>query len=300
MDVMIVHFQINLDIMPKVRYIGYVNYIEPWTHFPRESDEFILYIIENGTMYLEEDFKKYILKKGDFFLLEPNKFHKGYKEASCSYYYVHFKHPQLTLTDKRYIERMMLKRKLALESDPFTEDIPTESISFFGKHFNISNKLLLMNIFYAFKDGINDYYKKLEDYKIYTSCKLHEIFIKICREYLTTIINNQKKPLPRVYHIVQNIIDYINDEYQKKLTSTDIEEIFELNYDYLNRAFQKITGYSILNYLNIIRINKAKELISSTSLKVSEIGYLVGVEDPYYFSRLFKKYVGVPPSKYRL
>ncbi|GKX28405.1 putative HTH-type transcriptional regulator YisR [Vallitalea longa] len=294
------HFQINLDIMPKVRYIGYINYVEPWIHFSRESDEFILYIIENGTMYLEEDYKEYILKKGDFFLLEPNKFHKGYKKASCSYYYVHFKHPELTLTDKKYIERMMLKRKLALESDPFTEDISTESISFFGKHFNISNKLLLINLFYTFKDAINDYCKKLEDYKIYTSCKLHEIFIKICREYLTIIMNNQKKPLPRVYHTVQNIIDYINDEYQKKLTSTDIEEIFELNYDYLNRAFQKITGYSILNYLNIIRINKAKELISSTSLKVSEIGYLVGVEDPYYFSRLFKKYVGVPPSKYRI
>lgn len=293
------HFKINLDTLPRVRYIGYVNYVDPWSHFPRTSDEFILYLMENGTMYLEEDSEKYILNKGDFFLIEPNKFHNGYKKASCSYYYVHFKHSDLVRTDDKYIERMIHKRRSAFESDPFIDNPPTESISFFYKHFNISNKLLLMNLFYTFKDGISDYYKKLEDYKIYTSCKLQEIFIKVCREYLSTIIDSQKKPLPRVYHIVQNIIDFLNDQYQKKLTSTDIEEIFELSYDYLNRTFQEITGYSILNYLNIIRINKAKELISSTSLKVSEIGYLVGVEDPYYFSRLFKKYVGIPPSKYR-
>ncbi|GMQ57933.1 AraC family transcriptional regulator [Vallitalea sediminicola] len=293
-------FQINLDLIPRVRYIGYVNFVDPWSHFPRQLNEYILYIMESGTMYIKEDSNKYILNKGDFFLLEPNKLHEGYKKASCSYYYVHFKHCDLTATNKKHIDDMILKRRLTIESNSFSEDIPTDSTSFFCKQFNISNKLLLMNLFHIFKDGITDYYMKLEDYKIYTSCKLHEILIKVCREYLTTIINEQEKPLPRVYHTVQNIIDYINNEYQKKLTSSYIEEMFELNYDYLNRAFQKITGYSILNYLNIVRVNKAKELIASTSLKVSEIGYLVGVEDPYYFSRLFKKYVGVPPSKYRI
>lgn len=292
-------FDIDLDIIPKVRYIGYINYVKPWSHFSRQSNEFVLYIIESGVLYIEEDSKRYTLQKGDFFILEPNKLHKGYKAAPCSYYYVHFKHSDLKDTNQQHIDTMITKRRLTFESNPLLDDRPTSSHSFFSKHFNISNKRLLMNIFHTFKDAIEDYYTKYEDYKIYSSCRLHEIFIKVCREYLTTLINDQEKPLPRVYYTVQHIIDYINNEYQKKITSSEIEDLFELNYDYLNRSFQKITGYSILNYLNIVRIDKAKELIATSSLKISEIGYLVGIEDPYYFSRLFKKYAGVPPSKYR-
>lgn len=292
-------YEINIDILPKVRYIGYVNYTKPWIHFPRQTNEYVLYIIENGTMYIQEDDKKYTLKRGDIFLLDPNRMHKGYKEDVCSYYYVHFKHDDLYKINSKSVDELLSKRKATLESNHLLEDSPNNSNSVFAKYINIDNTLLLMDIFYTLKNAINDYYMKQEDYKIYSSCKLLEILIKICREYVSTSISNENKPLPRVYYTVQNIIEYLNHNYQNKVTSNDIEEIFELNYDYLNRSFQKITGYSIVNYLNIVRINNAKDMIATTTLKVSEIGYLVGIDDPYYFSRLFKKHTGVSPSKYR-
>ncbi|MHB8130504.1 MAG: helix-turn-helix transcriptional regulator, partial [Mobilitalea sp.] len=78
----------------------------------------------------------------------------------------------------------------------------------------------------------------------------------------------------------------------------DIVEMFEGNFDYLNRCFKKMTGYTIFAYLNLIRINKAKELILSTHMRFNEIGYLVGIESPYYFSRLFRKTVGKTPTEY--
>ncbi len=53
-----------------------------------------------------------------------------------------------------------------------------------------------------------------------------------------------------------------------------------------------------MKYLNMMRINKAKELIEVTPLKFSEIAYLVGINDPYYFSKLFKKYTGLTPTQY--
>ncbi|HEY8528109.1 MAG TPA: helix-turn-helix domain-containing protein [Paenibacillaceae bacterium] len=49
---------------------------------------------------------------------------------------------------------------------------------------------------------------------------------------------------------------------------------------------------------NRVRINKAKELIQATHLGIGEIGYLVGISDPYYFSKLFKKMVGLPPMQH--
>ena len=54
-----------------------------------------------------------------------------------------------------------------------------------------------------------------------------------------------------------------------------------------------------MKYVNKLRIEKAKKLLKESSIPVSEIAKQVGIEDSYYFSRLFKKYAGVSPKSYR-
>ena len=68
--------------------------------------------------------------------------------------------------------------------------------------------------------------------------------------------------------------------------------------DDLNRVFSSLTGSPVFAYLNILRINNAKQLISTTDLPFSEIAYLVGIEDRYYFSKLFRKMTGMSPTEY--
>ncbi len=97
---------------------------------------------------------------------------------------------------------------------------------------------------------------------------------------------------------VHALLDYIHENYAGKITSADIEQEFDCNYDYINRVFSKLTGYSIMRYVNLVRISHAKELIEATHLSFSEIGYLTGLDDPYYFSKVFKKYVGISPTEY--
>lgn len=97
---------------------------------------------------------------------------------------------------------------------------------------------------------------------------------------------------------VHALLDYIHQNYAGKITSSDIEQEFDCNYDYINRVFSKFTGHSIMRYVNLIRINHAKELIEATHLSFGEIGYLTGLDDPYHFSKLFKKYAGVSPTQY--
>jgi YesN/AraC family two-component response regulator len=74
--------------------------------------------------------------------------------------------------------------------------------------------------------------------------------------------------------------------------------VFSGNFDYLNRIFHTISGQTIFKYLNHIRIINAKRLIETSELKTAEIGYLVGFNDPYYFSKQFKKYTGITPTEY--
>lgn len=59
------------------------------------------------------------------------------------------------------------------------------------------------------------------------------------------------------------------------------------------------TGKSIMEYLIYFRINKAKVYLQADQYSVSEIAYRVGVRDPLYFSKVFKKYYGLSPQAYR-
>jgi YesN/AraC family two-component response regulator len=98
--------------------------------------------------------------------------------------------------------------------------------------------------------------------------------------------------------VAENVLHYLNVNYSMKINSKMIEEKFEVNFDYLNRIFNAITGETIFQYLTKVRINQAEELIRTTNLPFGEIGYLVGIEDQFYFSKLFKKVTGLTPTGY--
>lgn len=290
---------IDIDTIPKVRLIGHVKYDTPWIHFTRTIDEYILYLIKSGELYIREGNAEYILKPGDTLLLSPNITHTGFKESCCEYHYIHFQHPKiLTLNDKsfeEFSEEVLKERRLSLTSDSFSEYTPNSTTCYFPKHYHIKEKDPFI---YFLKDAEAEFYKRYENYKVLTSLKLLEMLIGISKEFVSTEIEKNVSYFSKAFVKSRNIVNYLNNRYHCKITSKDIEELSESNYDYINRVFHKITGNTIFNYLNILRINKAKELIETTPINFSEIGYLVGIDDPYYFSKLFKKYTGMTPTQY--
>ena len=69
--------------------------------------------------------------------------------------------------------------------------------------------------------------------------------------------------------------------------------------NYLSRLVKQSTGRSVGAWIDIVRIQRAKRLLSSTPLSIIDIAASVGVEDQSYFSRLFKKETGLTPSAFR-
>ena len=68
---------------------------------------------------------------------------------------------------------------------------------------------------------------------------------------------------------------------------------------HLSAVFRQRTGHSPLNYFNILKIRRACEMLDSTDMKLNQISFKLGIDDPYYFSRLFSKLMGVSPKAYR-
>ncbi len=99
--------------------------------------------------------------------------------------------------------------------------------------------------------------------------------------------------------ILDDIIFYIDHNYQTNIKLETIAPLFGYNSAYLGKIFSKTVGENFNNYVDSIRIKHAKQLIIENKLKVYEISEAVGYKNVDYFHKKFKKYVGQSPAEYR-
>lgn len=95
------------------------------------------------------------------------------------------------------------------------------------------------------------------------------------------------------------ILEYVNEHYTEKLSLEQISNRFGYNETYFCRRFKQITGFTFCNYIQILRIEKAQQLLSRTSEEIGVIAWKCGYEDISYFSNCFKKKVGYSPTEFR-
>lgn len=101
-------------------------------------------------------------------------------------------------------------------------------------------------------------------------------------------------------NILQNAKKYINENIgSEDISLNTVANQVNVSPSYFSTIFSQETGQNFVEYLTNVRMKKAKELLRSSSMKSSEIGYAVGYKDPHYFSYIFKKTQGVTPIEYR-
>jgi len=122
-----------------------------------------------------------------------------------------------------------------------------------------------------------------------------EEFIKSLREEITAVVGALDEYNPYVI----SAIKFIETNYMKKLSRSLIAKEAGASVRNLQRLFRKDTHYSIIEYLENLRVHKAKEYILSGNGNVSEMAYKEGYSDPFYFSNVFKKKTGITPSLYK-
>ncbi|UOQ83726.1 response regulator transcription factor [Gracilibacillus salinarum] len=99
--------------------------------------------------------------------------------------------------------------------------------------------------------------------------------------------------------IIQQAKQYIEKNFQKDVKALEVAEAHYITPNYFSMLFKQETGSSYSEYLNTIRINKAKALLTETSNKVFEIAEYVGYREYKYFVQVFKNYVGITPTQFR-
>lgn len=98
---------------------------------------------------------------------------------------------------------------------------------------------------------------------------------------------------------VGTVCSCIHARYGEQLTLDWLSDAVGLSPKYLTRVFRRKMGCTVFDYLTRVRLDNAKRLLSSTDKSISEIAAAVGYNDALYFSKVFRKDFGVPPSKWR-
>lgn len=121
-----------------------------------------------------------------------------------------------------------------------------------------------------------------------------------CLERIDLIIKSIREAREKKTNsLIVKALDYIKDNYRKDITLEEVSKEVNISPHYFCKLFKNEMGENFTDYVTNLRINTAKEIMKNSLLSVKEICYEIGYGDPNYFSRIFKKAVGVTPTEYR-
>lgn len=99
--------------------------------------------------------------------------------------------------------------------------------------------------------------------------------------------------------VVCELQNYIKNHLNNSLRLQELSDIVSISPSYLSRIFRQVTGQTITNYIQSIKITKALEMLADTDCALCEIAEALGYYDQFHFSKVFKAYVGSSPTAYR-
>lgn len=110
---------------------------------------------------------------------------------------------------------------------------------------------------------------------------------------------SEKKEGKNTNSVIERAKIYISSNYKKDISLDDVSREIDISPYYFSKIFKDETGENFIEYLTSIRVNEAKKLLTDSNMSMKEIGIVVGYSDPNYFSRIFKKIVGITPTEFK-
>lgn len=186
-----------------------------------------------------------------------------------------------------------LEKKLSVLLEKFEEKRVTQAVL----------EELLQQIFQIIANGVRNgkhFSKPVLEKEIRLALSrtcTYEALMRMLREILSVLMGKEEAEEER---LVDTIKQYLDDNFSEKVTTKELSKRFGLVPSYLSMLFRQAKGMSPSEYVNHLRIRKAKELLrEDMTLTVKEIAEIIGYADQLYFSKVFKKETGKTPSQFR-
>ncbi|MBP1753883.1 MAG: two component system response regulator, partial [Firmicutes bacterium] len=149
--------------------------------------------------------------------------------------------------------------------------------------------------------GMTYYFRYRKDYlatlfRLDNYDHLRKWFIDKVMEACRNIISKREE---QTSGVIARAKTFIAENFSKDISLDDVSRIVDISPYYFSKLFKEETGENFIEYLTNIRIERAKQLLQNKEVSIKNICVETGYSDPNYFSRIFKKQVGITPSEYR-
>lgn len=148
-----------------------------------------------------------------------------------------------------------------------------------------------------------DYFRKMRDELVACRWGYEEMLVYLFRELLMTMHRRMEENLPQFSGFASKEIDFAKDYFSEHYNEDiNIEEYAlsrHVSTSWFNKSFKSAVGTTPMKYILAIRIRNAQILLETTDYNISDIASMVGYDNPFYFSRLFRKQKGISPAAYR-
>ncbi|XID90141.1 AraC family transcriptional regulator [Paenibacillaceae bacterium WGS1546] len=147
---------------------------------------------------------------------------------------------------------------------------------------------------------IGEMQRKELGYELSVKSHLYALLTLLMRKYVATLsaLDEYRLRLKELERL-KPVFAYVEEHYRDKLTVEKLADVAGLSRYHFSRLFKQITDKSLIEYVNLIRVNKSEALLRNKGLTVSEIALATGFNDIYYFSRTFKKLKSMSPKEWR-
>ncbi|MBA4165992.1 MAG: AraC family transcriptional regulator [Chitinophagaceae bacterium] len=234
------------------------------------SDQYILIYCIDGKGELAIDKKRSSVIGGSFFVIPANMPHtyKADENDPWTIYWIHFKGAQ----SNAIVDLLINQLNGYIGWLPFNEDrihLFTDIYAHLEKGYSMDN------LTYA------------------NMCLWH---------YLNSFIFSNKFNVTKktaALNPVEQSVEFMQINIEKFLTLEDIARSVHLSPSHFSSLFKRDTGFPPIEYFNHLKIQKACQFLLFTDLKIKQVAATLGIEDPYYFSRMFTKVMGISPKEYK-
>ncbi len=223
----------------------------------------LLYCIE-GSGTAVSDTEQIPLQAGDLAVINANRLHTFYSSGFCRYYC------------------FILSSEFSA-----SRDLPGTPIQPFISDPEVERQLW---------DIIREMQNAAPFYRSDVRARITQLYVYLYRNYPEKTPASQTAHAGKRLDMVKSVITYIRRNFMNPITIDDVCEEVSFSKSYICHAFKEITGQTLVGYINFLRCSNAHALLATRQYNVTECAEKSGFNTLSYFSKIYKKQMGVPPS----
>ncbi|WP_152391978.1 AraC family transcriptional regulator [Paenibacillus guangzhouensis] len=251
-------------------------------------DHFEIIWMARGQAIFHIDSQPYETAPGDILMVPPGALHVGYSACTGSLDY------DAIVFNASLFRHQSSDPMHSLFIAPYVEGILRFPIKI--SHDDWANALIRTLL----KEIIDEFATKQQGYELIVRSQMYILLTRLSRHFmprqqLAATTQSQARNVERF----KQLLRYIDDHYAEPISVSKAAAIVNLNPYHFCKMFKKTTGSTLVEYINLIRIQAAERLLRESDHTITAIAEQVGLGNPNYFTKLFKRCRGISPSQWR-